>query len=396
MPRVVCVQALRLCPIRTMSCKPSVRIAVAGFSGRIGVRHTQYVLDHAEAQLAALVDPGPTAASTAARLAPNTPFFASVSDMLEQMGHGRPDAAIVAVPNHLHVRVAKEFVSAGISILVEKPLCDNEEDGRALLDLVKAKGVKLLVGHHKRFNHYVMAVAETLRSRALGDITAVSALWTGYKPDSYYEVPWRRSKSSGGGPVLNNLVHDVDLLHHFFGPIVKVHAEKAITRRRHDDKQPGQPDQAEEGLALTLRFASGIVGTFTVSDTVASPMNFENSTGDDPGCPQTWFDEPTKQEVDCYRIFGTEASLSFPDMTKWYFGDRQKSWESVLIKEKLPVVDDGRWPFERRLDHFVAVARGEVEPNCSGEDGLRAVLVCDAIRNAVDSETGTVFVRQID
>jgi predicted dehydrogenase len=118
-----------------------------------------------------------------------------------------------------------------------------------------------------------------------------------------------------------------------------------------------RPDRAEEGLALTLRFASGVVGTFTEADTVASPMNFENSTGDDPGCAQTWLNEDERREVDCYRIFGTEASLSLPDMTRWHFGDRPKSWRSSLMKEKLPVANDGRWPFERRLDHFVSHKR---------------------------------------
>lgn len=50
-----------------------------------------------------------------------------------------------------------------------------------------------------------MATKKILEFDVLGDITAVSALWTGYQPDSYYEVPWRKSKSQGGGVVLTNL-----------------------------------------------------------------------------------------------------------------------------------------------------------------------------------------------
>ena len=120
----------------------------------------------------------------------------------------------------------------------------------------------------------------------------MSALWTGYGPDDYYAIPWRRSKSQGGGVVLNNFVHDIDLLHYFFRPTVRVHAEQTMTRRKHEGQDPN--DQAEEGLVMTLRFASGVVGTFTTSDCVASPHNFQSGAGDDPGLPQTLFNEAEK------------------------------------------------------------------------------------------------------
>lgn len=139
--------------------------------------------------LAALIDPDPSASETATSLSQRTPFYATVAEMLNGLAYTKPDAAIVCVPNNLHVPVAKELAAAKIDILVEKPLCDTQEAGRALLEEAKRDGVKLLVGHHKRFNHYVMAAKQALDSGALGDITAMSAMWTGYKPDSYYTVP---------------------------------------------------------------------------------------------------------------------------------------------------------------------------------------------------------------
>jgi hypothetical protein len=367
---------------------PPITIAIAGCSGRIGVRHTRLVLENPDTSLVALVDPGPNAFNMATELAPSVPVFKTVAEMLSKLGDKNPQAAIVCVPNNLHVPVAEEFVNVGIDILVEKPLTDSIEDGISLLEAVNRSDVKLLVGHHKRFNHYAMATKKILDSGVLGDITAVSALWIGYKSDEYYDVPWRRSKNQGGGIVLNNFVHDIDLLHYFLGPTIRVRAEKSITRRKHEGQD--SRDQAEEGVALTLKFASGVVGTFLMSDTVASPHNFEAATGDDPGLPQTWFNERERQEVDVYRFFGTEATLSVPDMTLWGFGNQKKSWESVLSTEKLLAENDGRWPFERRLEHFVRVVRREEEPNCTGKDGLLAVMVCDAVRRALESESGTV------
>lgn len=131
-----------------MSSQP-VAFAIARFSGRIGVRHTQHVLDHPDTELVALIDPAPTAADVAANMAPSVPFFKSVSDILSMAEDKKPQAAIICVANKLHVQVAKEFAAAGIDILVEKPLTDSIEDGISLLDEVKKKSVKLLVGHHK-------------------------------------------------------------------------------------------------------------------------------------------------------------------------------------------------------------------------------------------------------
>ena len=129
-----------------------ITTAVVGFSGRVGVRHTQHVLDNGNTDLEALVDPGPAAADVAAKMSPSIPFYGSVADMLATSGDEKPQAAIVCVPNNLHVLVAKTLVAAGIDILVEKPWCDSIEYGRPLLEDVQWIGVKHLVGHHKRFN----------------------------------------------------------------------------------------------------------------------------------------------------------------------------------------------------------------------------------------------------
>lgn len=87
----------------------------------------------------------------------------------------------------------------------------------------------------------------------------------------YFDLEWRRTKDAG--PVLINLIHDVDLLHFFFGPIVCIQADKTISQREFE---------AEGGVAIIFRFASGILGTFFLCDNVASPFDWEHGTGDSP------------------------------------------------------------------------------------------------------------------
>ncbi|KAJ5689902.1 Oxidoreductase N-terminal [Penicillium macrosclerotiorum] len=351
----------------------SVKVAIVG-AGLIGPRHAHSVISNPSTELVALVDPAPTGPTTAAELKTN--FYTSVAALLASPH--KPDAAIVCTPNHTHVPVAKELLAGGVHVLLEKPVSDTLETGRSLLKFAKEPAqahLKLLVGHHRRFNPYVRATKSVLESGSLGRPIAVNGLWTLYKPDPYFAPPtdWRASGARGGGVIPINLVHDIDLMHHFFGPIVRIQAEKILPQR------PSPPHDADEGAALTLRFASGVVGTFLVCDATPSPHNFETGTGENPMIAAS------REGSDFYRIFGSDASLSVPDLTRWsYDGSSEKSWSNPLSTEKIPLPDEAA-PFDLQLAHFVDVIRGNAEPSCSGEEGLRALIVCKAVETAMQT-----------
>ena len=136
-------------------------------------------------------------------------------------------------------------------------------------------GTKALVGHHSKFNPYAVATAETIASGSLGNIIGVNGLWTLLKPMRYFDLEWRRTKDAG--PVLIKFIHDVDLLQFFFGPIVRIQADKTISQRGFE----------AEGVAIIFIFASGILGTFFLCDNVVSPFNWEHGTGDSPQFPHS-------------------------------------------------------------------------------------------------------------
>ena len=200
---------------------------------------------------------------------------------------------------------------------------------------------------------------------SLGRLIAVNGLWTIYKPPQYFDPPteWRRLDSAG--PVFINLIHEVDILHHLFGPINRVHAEKTLSQRGHT---------VEEGAAIIFKFANGMVGTFLLSDAVVSPHNFEAGTGENPTIP--------KVGQDFYRIFGSEGSLSVPDLTQWTYEREKKSWTERL-QSKTFEVPEMKAPFELQIEHFIQVIRGEEAPSCSGVEGLRAVIVCEAVKRSM-------------
>lgn len=347
--------------VQDLMSSPRLRIAIIG-AGLIGPRHAQTVVTNPCTELIAIVDPLQGGADLAARL--KTVHCRTVADLLAS--EHKPDAAIICTPNHTHVPLAKELSSGGVHVLIEKPFSADIASGRDLLQHLETTGIKALVGHHRRFNPYMVAAKQIISSGSLGTVLAISGIWATFKPPEYFDSPaeWRRGKT--GGVVLINLIHEIDLMHYLFGPIVRVHAEKTVSQRGHE---------AEEGAALTLRFKSGIVGTFIVTDHAPSPYNFESGTGENPLIPKTC--------QDFYRIFGTDATLSVPDMTMWsYKGKKQKSWHEELVRETVPVSDGV--PFELQLEHFVKVIQGKEEPSCTPQAGLGALLVCEAIRKALE------------
>ncbi|RAL14108.1 Gfo/Idh/MocA family protein [Aspergillus homomorphus CBS 101889] len=354
-----------------------LNIIIVG-AGLIGPRHAQTVQANAATHLLALIDPSPNAAQTASTL--QTAYFPSVAALLASPSTPHPDAAIVCTPNHTHIPIAEELLARGIHVLLEKPISDDPATARALLSKLTPSSPKLLIGHHRRFNPYIAATKQLLSANALGPLIALNGLWTLYKPDTYFAPPgdWRRSTATGGGVLAINLIHDIDLLHYLFGPITRVFGERTRATR------PAPPHDAEEGAAVTLRFASGVVGTFLVCDATPAPWSFEAGTGENPLIPRV--DGPGGEGF--YRIFGERGSLSVPDMRRWsYEGRAQRSWNEELVVERVEV-DTGKTPFALQLEHFVDVVGGRAEPVCSGEEGLRALVVVEAIAKAL--RTGQV------
>ncbi|RAL00825.1 Gfo/Idh/MocA family protein [Aspergillus ibericus CBS 121593] len=351
-------------------------------AGLIGPRHADSVVRHPSTTLLALIDPSPSAPTTASTL--NTLYFPSLPALLSTPDIPHPDAAIICTPNHTHVSIAIACLEAGIHVLLEKPVSECVETGLPLLRAVRQyPGVKVLIGHHRRFNPYITKTKEILDSGVLGMIIAISGLWTIYKPDEYFAPPteWRREKGRGG--VLGiNFIHDVDLMHYLLGPITRVYGEKTMMQRGGEDKS----HTAEEGAAITLRFKSGVVGTFVVCDGVVAPWSFEVGTGENPLIPMVEGDGDG--EGGFYRVLGTRGALSVPDLKTWRY-EGERSWrEKLKVEEYIGEVDREGVPFDLQLGHFVDVIEGrESVARCDAVEGLRALVVVDAVKRALEGET---------
>lgn len=334
-----------------------VKLAVAG-AGLIGQRHIERVLEEPMAQLSAIVDPSPVGRDLAARL--GTTWFESLEGLVAE---SRPDGLIVATPNQIHVPNGLLAVAARVPVLMEKPIADNVADGRRLVEAAEAAGVPLLVGHHRRYNPMIRKAKEVVDSGRLGRIIAVHGHFWLTKPDEYFDVSWRREK--GGGPVFLNLIHDVDLFRYLLGEVVSVQAQESNAMRG---------NAVEETAVILLRFASGALGSVTVSDCIAAPWSWELTAGESPSFP--------RQNAACYQIGGTLGSLSVPQLELWSY-PAKRSWLEPLARERVTFAAED--PLKAQIRHFCDVIGGQAEPIVSGREGLQTLKVIEAIKQAAGS-----------
>ncbi|ACI56735.1 oxidoreductase domain protein [Rhizobium leguminosarum bv. trifolii WSM2304] len=340
-----------------------VKLAVLG-AGLIGKRHIRHVLEEPAADLVAVVDPTSVGQKIAEEA--GVRWFPSFADMIAVQ---RPDGVIIATPNQVHVSNGMEAIEAGIPALIEKPVADDIADGEKLIETAKAKGVPLLTGHHRRHNPMMQKAKQIIESGRLGRILVVNAMFWLFKPDDYFDMPWRRER--GAGPVFLNLIHDIDNLRYLFGDIAAVEARESNVMRG---------NAVEETAVILIEFKNGILGTASVSDSVVAPWSWEMTTGENAAYPKT--------EEACYMIGGTHGSLAVPSLDIWC-NPAERSWLEPFDRKRISVETED--PLVLQIRQFCKVIRGHEEPLVSGREGLETLKVIEAVkRSAVTARRVTL------
>jgi predicted dehydrogenase len=330
---------------------PRSRLGLIG-AGTFGLRHSRFVAKSDRADLVAVADP--TFAADGA-LPEELRDLARYPDHREMLARGDLDGVIVASPSELHVAHALDCLDAGVAVLVEKPVAVDRVQAQPLLDRVAVDpGARVLVGHHRRHHPGVAAARALIEEGWLGEIRAVAAVWATHKNDSYFDVEWRRRRP-GGGVLLINLIHEVDLLRHLVGEIVGMEAIVS-------NKARGL--EVADTAGLVLRFENGAVGTLVGSDCAVSPWGWDQATEDDATFPH----HPGQP---CLLIAGSRGSVSVPDMT--VFSQSEPSWLEPVTEDRRPVA--GADAFARQLAHFADVAAGRARPLVTPDDALRSLEV---------------------
>lgn len=334
-------------------------VAVIG-AGAIGKMHIERLLAHSDVALSAIADPTDAARDLSASL--GVPWFANPLELVEKT---TARAVIVATPNSSHTSIGIACIARSLPVLVEKPIADTVVDAKRLCDAAATAKVPLMVGHQRRHNPILRRARELVKQGILGRPVTATAMSTWLKPDDYFNLEWRRK--AGGGPVLINMIHDIDLLRFLLGEIVSVQALSSQAIRGFE---------VEDTAAVLLRFECGALGTVNVSDAAVAPWIWDLAAGEAAHYP--------KQDVNSIFLTGTEGSLSIPQLQIWqYRGNR--GWHEPLTVERTPLHHGD--PYVEQLRHLRAVVEGRETPVCSGIDGLRTLQATLAVHEA--ARTGT-------
>jgi UDP-N-acetyl-2-amino-2-deoxyglucuronate dehydrogenase len=256
------------------------------------------------------------------------------------------DVVCICTPSGFHASISVQIAEAKKHIIVEKPIAMTIEDTDKIIDACNVNNVKLAVVHPNRFRPVVQELRKIMDQGLLGKISHASCIVNWNRNQEYYDqAPWRGTKQHDGGVLMNQAIHNLDLLLWFMGNPAQVFSMEA-TRFRNIE--------AEDVSVGTIKFDSGALGTVEASTTVY-PKNYEESI--------TLFGE--KGTV---KIGGTNAlyfeHLDIKDMTDKDIED---------LKESINADPWGTPGHQWIIEDMINAINENREPAVTGEDGRRVL-----------------------
>ncbi|MGA0566652.1 Gfo/Idh/MocA family protein [Rathayibacter sp. KR2-224] len=226
--------------------------------GVIADNHVRALAARGDVAIDSLVDPVTPAAERVAALAEECglPRPAIFADLGRALAEHPVDLVVILTPSGLHVRLAETALAAGSHVVIEKPLDVSVARGRRILELAEEgerRGLITTVISQHRFDPASVVVAHAAHSGEFGTLTSAVASVAWWRTQEYYDSgQWRGTwELDGGGAVMNQGVHTVDLLVWFLGRPVAVYAHTA--RLAHERIE------VEDTAVATVRFENGAI-----------------------------------------------------------------------------------------------------------------------------------------
>jgi len=324
-----------------------VKLLLAG-TGLIGHRHMQHILEHPDLELVGVIDPLITDEKIE-----GVKTYHSLNDV-----NNVAEGIILATPTDTHADLTIQALEMGMHVLVEKPVAASLLEADKMISASEKTGLSILVGHHRRHHPLVNETINILRSGKIGRPVAASLMWLMRKQDEYFDVDWR--KGIDGGPVKQNLIHDVDTLRAFFGEIISVVGTGTNIVRN---------AKRHENGGVVLGFNTGMVATITFSDATPTPWGFEAGTGESPYIPKT---NQSSMFIAC-----TNGGLEFPTLKLW---SGASNWNEKPIMEHQNISE--AVPLISQLEHFSDVIREKATPIVDAKSARETLSVILQIEQA--------------
>lgn len=279
------------------------------------------------------------------------PAFADYEELLS----APLDLVLLGSPSGVHAEQGIAAARRGIHVLTEKPVDIRLDRVDALIDACDAAGVKLGVFFPDRVAPDIVELKRRVDQGHYGRLLLATAQVKWYRPPEYYSASsWRGTWAlDGGGAVMNQGIHTVDLLQWLVGPVEEVEARTGTLLHA---------IETEDTAVALLQFASGSLGTF------------EATTAAFPGFPRRLAISGTEGSavLDHNRLVFSQTRRASPGGESAPFDvDRNRSEASPVVSN----VEGHR----RILEDFVAAIRRDRDPLCSGREGRKSVAIVEAL-----------------
>src|SRR5438105_11598265 len=329
-----------------------LKVAVIG-SGSMGMNHLRVLKDFNEEQVhivgvAETYEPSLKQAVSRFHI----PGYSDYRQMVEK---ARPDLVAVVVPTHLHFEVASYVLDQGINVLVEKPMTSAVEEALALIQLARARGVKLAVGHVERFNPAVIAVSQHLLAGELGKIFHLHARRLGPFPPRIRDV----------GVTLDLATHDIDVMRYLAGAEVE-HVYAETQRRIHSTY--------EDLLLGVLRFSNHAIGVLDVNWLTPTKVRELSITGEKGMYLLNYLTQDVYFYENDYTTTSWDALRSLTGVS-----------EGTMTRLKVQKAE----PVQLEYENVMNAIQQDALPTVSGEDGLAVLKVVNQLAEAKQKNMAT-------
>lgn len=282
----------------------------------------------------------------------------------------RKDIDIVSIitPSGTHANMAIKAARAGKHVIVEKPMDITIEKAQQMIDVCREHNVKLSVISQHRFDSSTVKIKADIDSGQFGKMVLGQAAVNWYRPQSYYDSSkWRGTwEMNGGGVLINQAIHTIDLFQHFMGDVESVYAHTAILAH--------ERIEVEDVAVATVKFKNGSLGTI-VGTTAAYPgLSSRLEIIGIKGTAVIENDELTKY----YLQTGKDEAVNLAEMDE--HGTAELDHASVD-----PSALDGTSHRLQFIDMMKAIQEDR-EPHVNGEEGIKPLKIILAIYQS--SRTG--------
>jgi predicted dehydrogenase len=314
----------------------TVRFALVG-AGAIGQAYAKAFAETDLASLVAVVDVRRGAAAALAETA-HCHAYTDLSDMLESAA---PEAAVVCTPPASHPEVAIDLLQGGVGVLCEKPLATSVPQAQRMLAAARKSGRLLTMASKFRCVEDVIQAKSIIESGTVGEVVLFENVFSAHVDMA---SRWNSDRSvSGGGVLIDNGTHSVDILRYFLGPLADL---QVVEGKR------SQGLAVEETVRLNVRSRDGALGSIDLSWSI------------------------DKEQPAYISIYGTQGTLHVGWKQSRYRRIGEKEWTEFGSGYNKVAA------FVRQIENFSLALRGEEELLVSPEDALASV---DAIEAAYRS-----------